>query len=149
MHRCVSRHLCLCVCLCRWGHTCSKKSEFHRFSAAWTYSHKSVTGQFLTHLRQHRLNLSLPLKHKRPSVSSKGKGEGGRDEIGDRCSNLYNSSSLCFNGSGVRASCPQITWLRVWSMALPHAKASLSILLNSKMLLMIDLLYCHWVVCVH
>lgn len=36
------------VCLCRWGHTCSKKSEFHRFSAAWTYSHKSVTGQFLT-----------------------------------------------------------------------------------------------------
>lgn len=54
----------------RWRHT-GKKKKWERassFLVGQSHSHKSVNGQFLTHLRQHRLDLSLPLKHKRPSV---------------------------------------------------------------------------------
>lgn len=59
--------VCELVCVCRWRDT-SKKDRASSFLVVQTHSHKSVTGQFLTHLRQHRLDLSLPLKDKRPSV---------------------------------------------------------------------------------
>lgn len=66
---CVRQHnqVCELVCVCRWGHT-GKKDRASSFLVVQIHSHKSVTGQFLTHLRQHRLDLSLPLKHRRPSV---------------------------------------------------------------------------------
>lgn len=71
--RCLSRYKCVQVAN---THSKAKRKRAPSFPVAQTQSHKSVTGQFLTHLRQHRLNLSLPLKHKRPPVSAGGKREG-------------------------------------------------------------------------
>lgn len=56
------------VSVCRWGDTRRRRRKASSFLVVQTQSHKSVTGQFLTHLRQHRLDLSLPSKHKRPPV---------------------------------------------------------------------------------